>query len=142
MIMSDSCLGFRMIASVERPLSKPLKFTPGIFRISRYNQRMNMQKLMKQMQKAQSAQGEMQEKLEALQLEGSAGGGMVKVISNGSGTIQSVQIDKIVVDPSDVEALEDLIVIAIQDAQRKAAEAQQSEMQKIMGSMGGLPGMR
>jgi nucleoid-associated protein EbfC len=103
---------------------------------------MNMQKLMKQMQKAQSAQGEMQEKLEALQLEGSAGGGMVKVISNGSGTIQSLQIDKIVVDPGDVEALEDLIVIAIQDAQRKAAEAQQSEMQKIMGSMGGLPGMR
>ena len=101
-----------------------------------------MQKLMKQMQKAQSAQGEMQEKLEALQLEGSAGGGMVKVISNGSGTIQRLQIDKIVVDPSDVEALEDLIVIAIQDAQRKAAEAQQSEMQKIMGNMGGLPGMR
>ena len=103
---------------------------------------MNMQKLMKQMQKAQSAQGEMQEKLEALVIEGSAGGGMVKATANGSGTIQSIQLDKVVVDPSDVEALEDLILIAIRDAQAKAVEAQQSEMQKIMGSLGGMPGMR
>jgi nucleoid-associated protein EbfC len=103
---------------------------------------MNMQKLMKQMQKAQSAQGEMQEKLESMAIEGSAGGGMVKVTSNGSGTIQRVQIDQVVVDPSDVEALEDLILVAIQDAQRKANDAQQSEMQKIMGNLGGLPGMR
>jgi nucleoid-associated protein EbfC len=103
---------------------------------------MNMQKLMKQMQKAQSAQGEMQEKLEALRIDGSAGGGMVKATANGSGTIQSVQLDKIVVDPNDVEALEDLILIAIRDAQAKAVEAQQVEMQKIMGSLGGMPGMR
>jgi nucleoid-associated protein EbfC len=110
--------------------------------ISRYDPGMNMQKLMKQMQKAQSAQGEMQEKLEALRIEGSAGGGMVKATANGSGTIQSIQLDKVVVDPSDVEALEDLILIAIRDAQAKAVEAQQTEMQKIMGSLGGMPGMR
>ena len=102
---------------------------------------MNINKLMKQMQRAQSAQGEMQERLEAMVLEGQAGGGMVKVTSNGSGQVQGIKLDKIAVDPNDVEALEDLILVAIQDAQRKASEAQQTEMQKLMGGLN-LPGMR
>jgi DNA-binding YbaB/EbfC family protein len=102
---------------------------------------MNIQKLMKQMQKAQVAQAEMQEKLDAAQVTASAGGGMVSVTVNGSGTMLALKLDKAVVDPSDVEALEDLILVAIQDAQRKASELQQSEMQKLMGGMN-LPGMR
>ena len=102
---------------------------------------MNINKLMKQMQRAQSAQGEMQERLEAMTLEGQAGGGMVKVTANGTGQVQGIKIDRIAVDPADVEALEDLILVAIQDAQRKAGETQQAEMQKLMSGMN-LPGMR
>jgi nucleoid-associated protein EbfC len=102
---------------------------------------MNIQKLMKQMQKAQVAQAEMQEKLDAAQVTASAGGGMVSVTTNGAGIVLALKLDKAVVDPSDVEALEDLILVAIQDAQRKANELQQAEMQKLMGGMN-LPGMR
>jgi DNA-binding YbaB/EbfC family protein len=103
---------------------------------------MNIQKLMKQAQKAQLAQAEMQERLDATAIVGSAGGGMVSVTVNGSGVVRAIKLDKLVVDPSDVEALEDLILVAIQDAQNKANDLQQSEVQKIMGGLGGMPGMR
>lgn len=102
---------------------------------------MNIQKLMKQMQKAQVAQAEMQEKLDAAEVTVQAGGGMVSVTTNGAGIVMALKLDKAVVDPNDVEALEDLILVAIQDAQRKASELQQAEMQKLMGGMN-LPGMR
>jgi nucleoid-associated protein EbfC len=103
---------------------------------------MNIQKLMKQAQKAQLAQAEMQERLDATAIVGSAGGGMVSVTVNGSGAVRGIKLDKMVVDPSDVEALEDLLLVAIQDAQTKANDLQQSEVQKIMGGLGGMPGMR
>jgi nucleoid-associated protein EbfC len=102
---------------------------------------MNMQKLMKQMQKAQAAQGDMQDKLEALEVIGSAGGGMIKVTCNGSGMVKAIKLDKAVVDPEDVESLEDLILVAIQDGQRKANEAQQGEMSKLMSGLQ-IPGVR
>jgi nucleoid-associated protein EbfC len=103
---------------------------------------MNIQKLMKQAQKAQLAQAEMQERLDATAIVGSAGGGMVSVTVNGSGAVRGIKLDKMVVDPSDVEALEDLLLVAIQDAQTKANDLQQAEVQKIMGGLGGMPGMR
>jgi nucleoid-associated protein EbfC len=103
---------------------------------------MNIQKLMKQAQKAQLAQAEMQERLDATAIVGSAGGGMVSVTVNGSGVVRGIKLDKMVVDPSDVEALEDLLLVAIQDAQNKANDLQQAEVQKIMGGLGGMPGMR
>lgn len=103
---------------------------------------MNIQKLMKQAQKAQLAQAEMQERLDATAIVGSAGGGMVSVTVNGSGAVRGIKLDKMVVDPSDVEALEDLLLVAIQDAQTKAGDLQQAEVQKIMGGLGGMPGMR
>ena len=103
---------------------------------------MNIQKLMKQAQKAQLAQAEMQERLDATAIVGSAGGGMVSVTVNGSGAVRAIKLDKMVVDPSDVEALEDLLLVAIQDAQTKANDLQQAEVQKIMGGLGGMPGMR
>ncbi len=102
---------------------------------------MNIQKMMKQMQKAQAAQADMQDKLEALDIVGSAGGGMVKATCSGSGQVKSIKLEKIVVDPEDVEALEDLILVAVQDAQRKANEAQQGEMSKLMSGLQ-IPGMR
>ena len=97
---------------------------------------------MKQAQKAQLAQAEMQERLDATAIVGSAGGGMVSVTVNGSGVVRGIKLDKMVVDPSDVEALEDLLLVAIQDAQTKANDLQQTEVQKIMGGLGGMPGMR
>jgi nucleoid-associated protein EbfC len=102
---------------------------------------MNIQKMMKQMQKAQLAQADMQEKLEGLDIVGSAGGGMVKAVCSGSGQIKSIKLEKVVVDPEDVEALEDLILVAIQDAQKKALDAQQGEMSKLMSGLQ-MPGMR
>jgi DNA-binding YbaB/EbfC family protein len=100
---------------------------------------MNMQKLMKQMQQAQVKQAEMQERLDGMEIVGSAGGGMVKVTCNGAGQVSKLSVDKMVVDPDDVEALEDLILVAIQDAQTKANEAQQTEMSKLMS---GMPSLR
>jgi hypothetical protein len=83
----------------------------------------------------------MQEKLESSQITASAGGGMVNVTVNGAGQVMSLKLDKAVVDPNDTEALEDLILVAIQDAQRKANELQQTEMNKLMGGLN-IPGMR
>ena len=73
-------------------------------------------------------------------LGSSAGGGMVTVTCNGTGKVSALKIDRVVVDPEDVEALEDLILVAIQDAQVRASEAQQVEMNKLMSGMGGMPG--
>lgn len=98
---------------------------------------MDMKKMMKQMQKAQQAAQEVQDKLEQMSVT-SATGGLVVVTMNGQGAIQSVKIDPKVVDPSDVEALEDLLVVAIRDAHQKATQLQQEETQKSMGFLGGM----
>lgn len=99
---------------------------------------MNMQKLMKQMQKAQTAQAEVQEKLAATVVTGRAGGGLVTVSANGQGAISGLKLDRVVVDPEDVESLEDLILAAITDAQRQANELQQTEVSKVLGGLGNL----
>jgi DNA-binding YbaB/EbfC family protein len=77
----------------------------------------------------------MQEALERQSVTGSAGGGMVTVEADGKGTVRKIKLDPSVVNPSDVEMLEDLIVVAVADAQKKAAEVQQSEMGRITGGM-------
>jgi DNA-binding YbaB/EbfC family protein len=102
---------------------------------------MNIQKLMKEAQKAQRKMQEAQERLASLEVEGSAGGGMVTAKANGEGTITRVKIDPGVVDPEDVDMLEDLVTAAVADAQRKAKELQESEMGEAMGGMGGLGGL-
>src|SRR4051794_13867699 len=98
---------------------------------------MNIQQMMKQ---AQQMQEQLQQQMAALKVEGNAGGGMVTVVVNGAKQIQSLTIDPEVVSKEDVEMLQDMIVAAINDAQRKVDE----EMgQKMGGMMGGLklPGM-
>ena len=98
---------------------------------------MNIQQMMKQ---AQQMQERLQKQMTELRVEGNAGGGMVTVVVNGAKQIQSLKIDPEVVSKDDVEMLQDLIVAAINDAQRKADE----EMAKSMGGMmGGLkiPGL-
>jgi DNA-binding YbaB/EbfC family protein len=102
---------------------------------------MNIQKLMKEAQKAQRKMQEAQERLASLEVEGSAGGGMVTAKANGEGTVTRVKIDPGVVDPDDVDMLEDLVTAAVADAQRKAKELQESEMGEAMGGMGGLGGL-
>src|SRR5690606_16390102 len=102
---------------------------------------MNIQKLMKEAQKAQRKVTEAQERLAAMTVEGSAGAGMVTATVKGDGSIASVRIDPSVIDPDDVELLEDLVTAAGSEAQRQAKEIQEREMGEAMGGAGGLGGM-
>ena len=101
---------------------------------------MNMQKMMKQVQKMQAELKRVQEELAAKTVEGTAGGGVVTVIVNGHQEIQEVKIDPAVVDPEDVEMLEDLILAAVNDGLRKAQEMSAAEMQRVTGGIN-IPGM-
>ncbi|MBX3133529.1 MAG: YbaB/EbfC family nucleoid-associated protein [Gemmatimonadaceae bacterium] len=99
---------------------------------------------MKMLQQAQQMTGklqEVQEKLAALTVTGTAGGGMVKVEADGKGTVKRISIDPSVVNPADVEMLEDLLAVAVQEAQRKGRELAESEMKAAAGGLGlgGLP---
>ncbi len=102
--------------------------------------KMGMGDILKQAQKMQEQMQQIQDGLAELQVEGSAGGGMVTVTANGKQQIMSVKIDKQVVDPEDVEMLEDLIVAAVNQAMEKAQELAGQEMNKVAGGMlGNLP---
>ena len=100
----------------------------------------NMQAMIKQAQKMQEDMAQKQEELEAREYDVSAGGGVVNVKINGKKEILSVKIAEEVVDPDDVETLEDLIVAAVNEAIRKVESISSEEMQKITGAIG-LPGM-
>lgn len=100
----------------------------------------NMQGMMKQMQKMQKKMAEAQEKLTEERLEGAAGGGMVKVIVSGDKKVINVIIDPSVVDPEDVEMLQDLVVIATNEAMAKAEELTNSTMGQFTKGLN-LPGM-
>jgi DNA-binding YbaB/EbfC family protein len=98
---------------------------------------MNIQQMMKQ---AQRMQEQMQREMADLRVEATAGGGMVKVVVNGLKQIQSLAIDPEVVSKDDVEMLQDLILAAINDANRKADEAMSQQLGGMMGGLS-LPGM-
>ncbi|KPN94571.1 YbaB/EbfC family nucleoid-associated protein [Lysinibacillus sp. ZYM-1] len=91
----------------------------------------NMQGMMKKMQKMQKEMMEAQEALNAEQFEGVAGGGMVKVTVSGQREVVSVNLDESVVDPDDIEMLQDLIVIATNEALKKVEEKTNSTMGKF-----------
>ena len=98
-----------------------------------------MADIMKLLQQAQQMQGRLQQIQDELQqrtVTASAGGGMVTVNADGKGQIRSIKIDPSVVNPSDVEMLEDLILVALTDVQRRAAAMAQEEMGKLTGGMG------
>ena len=99
-----------------------------------------MKDLMKKAQKMQQDLAKAQEELANKIVEGSAGGGMVKVEMNGKNQIVSLKIDKEVVDPEDVEMLEDLIIAAINEAQEKITQTSQDELSKLTGGIN-IPGM-
>jgi nucleoid-associated protein EbfC len=100
----------------------------------------NMQNMMKQMQKMQKKMAEAQEELGEKRLEGTAGGGMVTVVVTGHKEIVDVQIKQDVVDPDDVEMLQDLVLAATNDALKKADELTNSTMGQFTKGMN-LPGM-
>ena len=95
----------------------------------------NMQGMMKKMQKMQKEMMEAQEALNAQQFEGVAGGGMVKVVMNGQRQMLEVKLDESVVDPEDIEMLQDLVVIATNDALKKVEDATNSTMGKFTQGM-------
>jgi nucleoid-associated protein EbfC len=97
-------------------------------------------KMMKQAQQLQAKMLKLQEELAEKTVETSAGGGMVKVIASGRQQLVSIQIEKEVVDPDDVEMLQDLILAAANDALTKAQEMVTEEMNKLTGGLN-LPGM-
>ena len=98
---------------------------------------MNIQQMMKQ---AQQMQERLQKQMAELRVEGNAGGGMVTVVVNGAKQVQSIKIDPEAVSKEDVEMLQDLIVAAINDAQRKAEEKLSETMGGMMGGLK-IPGM-
>ena len=97
-----------------------------------------MADFMKILQQVKDMQGRfetIQKELESKTVTGSAGGGMVTVEADGKGTVRRVKLDPSVVNPADVEMLEDLVAIAVSEAQKKAQALQQDQMQQMAGGM-------
>ena len=99
-----------------------------------------MDNMMKQAQQLQSKMLKMQEEMAEKTVETSSGGGMVKVVANGKQQILSIQIEKEVVDPEDIEMLQDLILSAINEALTKSQEMVAAEMSKLTGGLN-IPGI-
>jgi hypothetical protein len=97
---------------------------------------MNLNKLMKQAQKMQEQMAKTQAELEQKVVEVSAGGGRVKVTANGAGDVVAIRIDKEVVDPNDVEFLEEIILSGVRQAIKQGKALAQSEMSRITGGLG------
>ncbi|MFO7570053.1 MAG: YbaB/EbfC family nucleoid-associated protein [Smithellaceae bacterium] len=100
----------------------------------------NIGNIMKQAKKMQEKIGQMQQELETRTVEAQAGGGMVRVLVNGKFELVSLAIEKDVVNPDDIDMLQDLIAAAVNEGIRKAQEMASSEMAKITGGLG-IPGM-
>ncbi len=101
---------------------------------------MDMRKMMKQAQKMQLEAARAQEEIAEMEFSSTAGGGMVEVCVMGDMSIKSISIDPEVVDPEDVEMLQDMIVAATNDALRTASEATNTRMNSVMGDMN-IPGL-
>ena len=103
---------------------------------------MNMNNLMKQAQRMQKQMAEAQQELETKEFEVTSGGGAVKVVITGKKEIKSIDIKPEVVDPDDVEMLQDLVMTAVNEAIRQADEAASGALVGIAGGLGGnIPGL-
>jgi DNA-binding YbaB/EbfC family protein len=101
---------------------------------------MNLNKLMKQAQKMQEQMAKTQSELAEKTVEIEAGGGKVKVVANGAGDVISIKIDKDIVDPNDVEFLEEVVLSGVKSAIEQGKALAESEMTKITGGLG-IPGL-
>lgn len=102
---------------------------------------MNIQKMMKEAQKMQEKLARAQEELASKTVEATAGGGKVTVVATCGGEVLSIKISKEVVDPEDVEFLEDLVLTGVKAAIAQGREISQQEMGKLTGGMGFPPGL-
>lgn len=102
----------------------------------------NLSQMMKQAQEMQTKMAQMQEKLGEIEVTGQAGAGMVTATLNGKGEMRGLKIDKSLVDPDDVEVLEDLVVAAVNDAKGKVEAQVQEETERLMGGLKLPPGMK
>jgi DNA-binding YbaB/EbfC family protein len=101
----------------------------------------DMAKMMKSAQEMQGKMAQMQDDLENMMVLGESGAGLVKATATAKGELKALDIDPSIFDPNEKEVVEDLILAAIKDAQQKANERSQSEMQKMTESLGLPPGM-
>lgn len=102
----------------------------------------NLAGLMKQASQMQAKMAEMQAKLDAMEITGVSGAGMVSVVLSGKGDLKRLAVDSKLADPSEVEMLQDLVVAAHADAKRKLEEMTQAEMQSMTGGLQLPPGMK
>ena len=102
----------------------------------------NIGNMMKQAQELQKKMADAQENLKSIEVEGNAGGGLVKVIISAKGDVKRISIDKSIMKEEEKEIAEDLIVAAINDAKQKAEEVAKEEMKKITGGISLPPGMK
>ncbi|MCT8970858.1 YbaB/EbfC family nucleoid-associated protein [Microbaculum marinisediminis] len=102
---------------------------------------MDFMKMMKQAKELQARMGELQAELEALEVEGTAGGGLVTVTLSAKGGMRGLKVDPSLIKPEEAEILEDLIIAAHADARRKAEAAMAEKMQDVTGGLQLPPGM-
>lgn len=102
----------------------------------------NINQMMKQAQEFQQKMADMQERLNHVEMEGSSGGGLVKVTVSGKGDMKRISIDPSIVDSKEVEVLEDLIIAAFNDAKTKVEAHMAEEMSKVTGGLNLPAGMK
>lgn len=102
----------------------------------------NLGQMMKQVQDLQEKMQTMQEQVQALEISGSSGAGMVNVTLNGKGHMHAIKLDPAIVNSSDTDVLEDLIIAAVNDAHAKVDQTMAEEMQKLTGGLPLPPGMK
>ena len=102
----------------------------------------NMSQLMKQAKAMQEKMAEMQKKIEETEIEGSSGGGAVKIVMNGKHEVKNLFIDPSIVNSDEKEVLEDLIIAALNDVNKKIAENTNDQLGSISGGMGLPPGFK
>ncbi|WP_282697054.1 YbaB/EbfC family nucleoid-associated protein [Streptomyces sp. CC208A] len=101
----------------------------------------NMQQILQQAQKMQQDLARAQQELAATEVEGQAGGGLVKATVTGSGELRALVIDPKAVDPEDTETLADLVVAAVKAANDNAQQLQQAKLGPLAQGLGGMPGL-
>ena len=102
----------------------------------------NMSQIMKQAKAMQEKMAEMQKKIEETEIEGSSGGGVVKIVMNGKHEVKNLFIDPSIVNSDEKEVLEDLIIAALNDVNKKIAENTNNQLGSISGGMGLPPGLK
>ena len=102
----------------------------------------NLGNMMKQAQQFQAKMQEMQAQLDKVEMTGQSGGGTVQIVLSGKNDVKKISIDKVLMDPQEVEVLEDLLLAAFNDAKQKVEAHAAAEMQKLTGGLQLPPGIK